>query len=224
MSLKQVRPGVFYGDGSEEDPCDLEKYQRLVRYSRLPSESRLTARFFNFEELPGRQVGLQAAIDFVNDKVQPPLLLLYGEPGRSKTHLAWAMGWAFLAKLRPVLYYEVIELLDALRVGKRFSNDPLEVNLDSFDSVMHRVLNYELLILDDLATEKETDFTAERLDYIVNNRFVNKKPTVITSNTLEIPDRVLDRCKQGLIARLQGESYREIIQKRKKIAAKGVSV
>lgn len=218
MSLKQVKPGVFFGDGTTgTDPCDLEKYQRLVRVSGLPPATRLTARFHNFEEVPGREAGLKAAIDFVNGQIDPPLLLLYGLPGRSKTYLAWAIGWAFLAQLRSIIYYEVVDLLDALRARKKLQAGPVDhLFSESFDGLMEIVLTRQLLILDDMAAEKETDFTAERLDFIVNNRFVNKKATVITANTLEISDRILDRCKEGLLARLQGESYRDIIQKRKK--------
>jgi DNA replication protein DnaC len=215
--MRMVVPGL-YGAGSENDKCDLERYEKLKYLSRMPLESRLTSRFSTFEDVKGRADGFQAAIDFVNGKVDPPLLLLYGEPGRSKTYLALAIGWGFVSQLRPVLYYEVVELLDALRRGYKIQDrlSPGEYIGETFDNLMQRVLSYELLILDDLGVENATDWAGERLDHIVNNRFVNRKPTVITSNTLEISERILDRCKEGKIVRLEGESYREIIQRRKK--------
>ena len=56
-------------------------------------------------------------VEFIRGEIDPPLLLLYGEPGRSKTHLALAIGWCFVAQLHLVSYYHVGDLLDYLRAG-----------------------------------------------------------------------------------------------------------
>ncbi len=214
MGMNMVKPGVY-----DSDPAfpgeDFEKYQTLVKISRLPDDSRHTKRLHNFEAIKGREEGLQAAIDFINGKITPPLLLLYGETGRSKTHLALAIGWVFIARLRSVLYYEVVELLDNLRAGYRIQVQPGEYNADTHEAIMQRLKEYQLLILDDLGVEKSTDWAAERLDHIVNYRYVNNKPTVITSNVLDISERILGRCKEGKVVLLKGEDYRDIIRRRK---------
>lgn len=216
MGMRQSTPGIYQGD-PEYVGEDLERHEALVRCSRMPAVTRNTKRLHNFEVVPGREEGWQASLDFIEGKIQPPLMLLYGEPGRSKTHLALAVGWRFLGLLKPVLYYEVTDLLDALREGYDIDEhtQPGEIRIDGFRNLTDRLKRYELLILDDMGVEKKSDWTAERLDFIVNNRLVNGKPTLITANTLAIPPRILDRCKEGLMVRLQGESYREIIRKRK---------
>lgn len=212
MGLKLIEPGLYANDISYAGD-DLAKYETLVKYSRMPMGSKKTKRLSAFEDVPGREEAWKATIEFINDQIDPPLLFLYGPPGRSKTHLALAIGWVFLAKLRSVLYYEVVELLDDLRDGYRSQFDYDDPK--SHSSIMKRLKNYDLLILDDLGMEKSTDWATERLDHIVNYRFVNDKPTVITANVLDISERILDRCKEGCIVRLEGESYRDIIRKRK---------
>lgn len=219
MGIKQIFPGVFEFDPSTGDD-DSEKLATLIRLSRLPIETRRTKRFTNFEDIPGRKEGLAAAMAFVRGEIDPPLLLLYGLPGRSKTHLALAIAWAFLIQLKTVCYYHVGDLLDALRDGYRIRNllAPGEYSPDSFDVIMNFVKKCELLVLDDLGVQKETDWAAERLDTIVDHRYVQSLATVITANTLDLPERIFDRMREGKVVRLEGESYRAIIQKRKQHA------
>lgn len=217
--MKMVAPGLY--GGPDSDRFDLEQYRFFAQLSRMPPDTRLTKRFSTFELVAGRESGWQAALDMVQGKIDPPLLLLYGQPGRSKSHLAYAIGWAFLAALKTVLYYQVVELLDALRKGVRIQSTMRPVDMydaDSLGNLMDRLVKYELLIIDDLGLENATDFASERLDYIVDSRFVHRVATVITTNTLDISPRILDRCKEGMLVRLEGESYRDIIQKRKKVA------
>lgn len=216
MGIKQIMPGVFEFDPDTPDD-DSERLETLIRLSNLPSETRLTKRFTTFEEVPGREEGMEATIAFIRGEIDPPLLLLYGLPGRSKTHLAVACGWAFLAQLKSVCYYHVVDLLDALREGYRIRQllAPGEFHKDSFDAIMNYVKECSLLILDDLGAQKETDWVAERLDTIIDHRYFDKLPTVVTANTLELPERIFDRMREGRVVRLQGESYRAIRQRRK---------
>lgn len=217
MGVKQIYPGVFEFDPTTEDD-DSERLDALIRLSKLPLGTRLTKRIMTFEEILGREEGLEATMAFIRGEIDPPLLLLYGEPGRSKTHLALAIGWAFIAQLRVVAYYHVSELLDDLRQGLRIQDSLAsgEFHQGSFDVIMNWVKKCQLLILDDLGVQKDTDWVVDKLDMVVNYRYEQKLPTVITANTLEISDRILDRMKEGRVVLLQGESYREIIQKRKR--------
>lgn len=215
MGTKQVMPGVFEFVDTPDD--DSERLEVLIRLSNLPPETRKSKRLTTFEAVPGREEGLEATIAFIRGEIDPPLLLLYGLPGRSKTHLAVAIGWAFLAQLKSVCYYHVGDLLDALRQGYRVTSllAPGEFHRESFDAIMNYVKKCSLLILDDLGVQKETDWVAERLDTIIDHRYVNSLPTVVTANTLELPERIFDRMREGRVVRLHGESYRAIRQRRK---------
>lgn len=224
MGIKQVFPGVFEFDPSIEGD-DSERLATLIRLSRLPVWTRRTKRFTNFEDIPGRKDGLEAAMAFVRGEIDPPLLLLYGLPGRSKSHLALAIAWAFITQLKSVCYYHVGDLLDALREGYRIRNllAPGEHNPDSSDVIMSFVKKCALLVLDDLGVQKETDWAAEQLDTIVDHRYVQSLATVITANTLNLPERIFDRMREGRVVRLEGESYRAIIQERKRDENRGQS-
>jgi DNA replication protein DnaC len=217
MSIKMVMPGVFEFIPDGQDADDFEKYQSRLKWSGIPAEYKRTCRLSTFEMVKGREEGFEAACKFLRGEIEPPMLMLYGEPGRSKTHLAAAIGLCFIAQLKSVCYYHVGDLLDELREGMRIERAlPLgEHSSDTATSILNRCKGYQLLILDDLGVEKETDWACEKLDTIVNHRYENALPTVITSNTLDISDRIRDRCRQGLVVRLTGESYREIIAKRK---------
>jgi len=218
MGVKLVMPGVFNFDPAiPDDVDDTKRLAILMRLSNLPLETRHTKRFLTFEEIPGRKEGLEAAFQLVKGEIQPPLLLLYGLPGRSKTHLAMAIAWAFLTQLKSAVYYQVAELLDTLREGYHIHRSlaPGEDSPDTTRAIITPTKKCQLLVLDDMGAQKDTDWAVEKLDIIVNHRYENKLATVITANTLEIPDRIYDRVLEGKAVKLSGESYRAIIQKRK---------
>lgn len=218
MGVKMVYPGVCEFDPETPDgQDDFEKRERLLKYSGILLDHQHTKRLSTFEIIKGRKEGFEAACEFIRGEIDPPLLLMYGLPGRSKTHLAMAIGLAFIAQLRPTTYYYVGDLLDDLRAGIRVDRNqvPGDYNPNTTDAILKRCKSTELLILDDMGIENPTDYVFEKLDTIVNHRWENHLPTVITANTLEISDRIRDRCREGRVVQLEGESYREIIQRRK---------
>lgn len=40
----------------------------------------------------------------------------------------------------------------------------------------------DLLVLDDLGTERATEWATEKLFQVINGRYINRKPIVVTSN------------------------------------------
>lgn len=220
-------PGVYEFDPEVPDSQDdFAEHEKLLQASGITPEFRHTKRLCNFEVIAGREKGFDAACQFIRGEVDPPLLLLYGEPGRSKTHLAVAIGLAWIAQLRRVYYYYVGDLLDDLRAGLRLDRYqvPGEFNPKTTDSILKGCKFVPLLILDDMGIENQTDWAYEKLDTIINHRYDKRLATVITANTLEISDRIIDRCREGIMVKLEGESYREIIQKRKKAEEKPARV
>lgn len=221
MSVKMIFPGVYeFNPDLDDEHDDFEKHQRLLANSGMPNRYFHECRFSLFEMIPGREEGFEAACKLVRGEIDPPLLLLYGLPGRSKTHLAASIGFCFMAQLDSVLYYHVGDLLDDLRAGMRVERmlSPIDMAgaTNSASRIIQRCKTVRLLILDDMGLGGETDWAWEKLDTIVNHRYDAYLPTVITANTLEVSDRIRDRCRQGLVVRLEGESYRELLAKRKK--------
>ncbi len=93
-------------------------------------------------------------------------LLLLGRSGTGKTHLASSIANGLKDKHTVAFAYVPI-LLEKMRTSN--------VNLDE-------LLSADLLILDDIGSERETGWTMERMLIIVDGRLTNLKPTVFTTN------------------------------------------
>lgn len=103
-------------------------------------------------------------------------LFLQGGYGCGKTHLAAAIANALLSAGTPVVFVNVPDLLDYLR-GAYSPNAE-----ETYDQRFTEVRDAPVLILDDLGTQNATPWAEEKLYQILNTRYVNKRPTVITSN------------------------------------------
>ena len=49
-------------------------------------------------------------------------------------------------------------------------------------------MDADLLVLDDLGAEKTSEWVEETMNLIVNTRYNERRPTIFTSNYLDIPD------------------------------------
>ena len=141
-------------------------------------------------------------------------LYLCGRVGTGKTHLAVAILNELVRKKRvPSLFVTVPELLDNLR---ETYNKPGR-NLDEW---MDAVQNAEFLVLDDLGSERPTEWVRERIFVIVNHRYREALPTVFTSNIgpEELPAQLSGRTASRIIAmcegvEIEGDDYRETAAK-----------
>jgi DNA replication protein DnaC len=133
-------------------------------------------------------------------------LLLQGGYGCGKTHLAAAIANFVVGMGVPTLFLTVPDLLDMLR----FSYDSEDT---TFEDRFNEIRNASLLILDDFGTQNATGWAQEKLFQIINYRYINKLPLVITTN-LSLDDiearfrsRLADR---GLVTdvRINAPDYR----------------
>jgi len=103
-------------------------------------------------------------------------LVLMGNSGTGKTHLAAAIGNHWQQQGGEVMFVTVPDLLDYLR--RTF--DPSS-NV-SFDDQFQQVKNAPLLVLDDLSAMRHTkQWSHEKLLQIIKHRYVRRLPTVITT-------------------------------------------
>ncbi len=102
-------------------------------------------------------------------------LLLMGEYGTGKTHLAAAVANFVVSMATPVLFLTVPDLLDWLRFSYGSTDQSFE---DRFDEIR----NIRLLVLDDLGTQSSTPWAQEKLYQILNHRYTNRLATIITTN------------------------------------------
>ena len=102
-------------------------------------------------------------------------LLLQGGFGCGKTHLAAAIANSVVSMGVPTLFLTVPDLLDTLR----FSYDSEDT---TFEQRFDEIRNAPLLVLDDFGTQNATGWAQEKLFQIVNYRYINKLPMVVTTN------------------------------------------
>lgn len=99
-------------------------------------------------------------------------LLLAGEPGNGKTHLATAIFKEVLKRQYTTIFIFIPEFLSLF---KNYKN-----NVKNYD-----LCNCDLLIMDDIGLKDLKDFNFQEIFVILNTRYRRKKPTIITTNELE---------------------------------------
>ena len=127
---------------------------------------------------------------------RPGNLLLFGAPGLGKTFLSAAIAREVSSNGWSVVYDT------AGRIFQRFEAQKFTREEDAGDDV-DRVLNCDLLILDDLGTEMTTAFVQSALYQIVNTRLMEKKSTILNTNLM--PGEIARRYSPQLASRIEGE-------------------
>ena len=123
-------------------------------------------------------------------------IFITGKAGTGKTHLAYAIANYCAEEIAPVLFWNIPELLKNIRddYGQRLENKSGE-----FRKLME---SRDLLVLDDLGAEKMTEWVEETFYIIINNRYEEMLPTIITSNlTL---DELSTRLNDRIVSRIAG--------------------
>ncbi|MBA7686736.1 hypothetical protein ES703_95191 [subsurface metagenome] len=114
-----------------------------------------------------------------------------------------------------VLYRQAEALLDEMR--RTFDLTPGQArdsNLPTFDMVLANFKRCHLLIIDDLGVEKPTEWAQARLDSIIDHRWLNGVPTVVTTNlkSEDLPPRIVDRLEDrrcSRVVQISATSYRK---------------
>ncbi len=170
---------------SGAQPCDC-RFQGMA--SRRESDAQIpplyrNASFENFMAADNRDLRNKMstvkrfADEFPNE--DKPGLLLIGEPGTGKTHLAVAALRRILEKGFECLFCDYQNLLERIRSGY----DPAS---NSSDREAYRdALDTEVLLLDDLGAHRVTDWVEDTITSIITARCNHRKPLIATTN---LPD------------------------------------
>ena len=102
-------------------------------------------------------------------------LLLYGPVGTGKSFTAACIGNHLLSHAKSVIMTSFVKILQDI-----WENDQEADYITILNSA-------SLLIIDDLGTERETDYALEKVYNIIDSRVRANKPMIITSN-LELKD------------------------------------
>ncbi len=109
-------------------------------------------------------------------------LLFLGPCGVGKTHLAVGLLKKLIRERGAVgLFYDFRDLLREIQASYNCVSQTSEVE------VLRPVLDAEVLVLDELGSNKPTEWVRETVAYIINTRYNDMKVTVFTSNFLDSP-------------------------------------
>ncbi len=165
---------------------ETEKSEKLLRGSKLPTGFEHMT-FPTFKVISSNRRAYQAALNlFQKPKEFRRGIYFHGGVGRGKTHLAIAILQARLGINQGGMYVTAVELFQALR-PKGGQQDGRQ------DELLNLVIKSPYLVIDDLGTEKVSEWTLEQLFYIVNARYMErvKRITVLTSNY--DPDQLIEK-------------------------------
>ena len=177
--------------------------QRLYEMSNLDRLSHLTlenfstsgnpkAEFVTPQEISSLQEAKNVSEEFAN--TLQGWLLLEGAYGCGKTHLAAAIANAAVQRGIPTLFITVPDLLDSLRFAYGNPETTFEVRFEEIRAA-------DLLVMDDFGTQNATAWAQEKLFQIINYRYINNLPTVITTNL------ILDEIESRIRSRLQDSDF-----------------
>lgn len=153
-----------------------ERLDRLRAFCDVPSGSEsLTFEAFDPGDNRSLQAALRAASTLVDKSHTLKWLTLAGAAGLGKTHLVIAVCRAWLERGKPAKYVFVPDLLDWLRAARDRPELPLAARMDILKKV-------PLLALDDLGVQKPTSWAMEKLNTIIDYRYANNLPLMVTTN------------------------------------------
>lgn len=104
-------------------------------------------------------------------------LWLMGDTGTGKTTLAMLVSKEALKRDHTVAIYSMPKLLARIR-----ATFDAQAGEESYVDFFERLCEVDLLHLDDLGTEKQTDWVLEQLYALVNERYEREKSIVVTTN------------------------------------------
>lgn len=106
-------------------------------------------------------------------------ILLYGNTGVGKTFLINCIAKELLDMAHTVVYLTSFQLFDIL--AKHTFSKSMEEKTEA-DYQFQYIFDCDLLIIDDLGTENVNSFIASQLYQCINERYLNEKSTIISTN------------------------------------------
>lgn len=153
-----------------------QKIIETIRNKSLMDEKFLSSTFESSDEIKDNKKQIEIAkkytqkFDYLYQKNQG--LLLWGNLGTGKTHIACCIGNKLIENRKTVYATSLVKILE-----KQFNKSELSKIIDNMNVA-------QLLILDDLGAERNTEYAQEVVYNIIDSRYRSKKPMIITTNLL----------------------------------------
>ncbi len=177
--------GFIITEEGEAVPCGCRSgvlaSERLSQTNIPPKFSQKTlANFTASTHDKQRKELLEKAAEFVENfqsrQNQHQGILMIGKTGSGKTHLSVAILREIIVRGFTGLYFNVPEFLHSLRSSYQADTELLE------SDIIERTTRVDLLVLDDLGAERTSGWVRDRLYLIINRRYEQIKPIIVTTN------------------------------------------
>lgn len=175
--FKQLETQILYDQSGLTDVLEQENFDHFSfsYYSDAPEDAvNDCTPYQNMKEIV-----LPVCTDFIRTfQSSYRNLLLYGNPGVGKTFLTNCIARELLNRCCSTVYLSATRLFDVCGDNAFRSGDASEENQALYDSL----LSCDLVIIDDLGTEMTNSFTVSSLFYLINERCLRKRSTIISTN------------------------------------------
>ena len=180
---------------------------------RTENFENLSEAFYEGEDLANFKRAEQLCREFVSNQDRGcQNFLFYGNIGTGKSFLSGCMAAELLKQGKEVLYFSAVSFFEKL-ADLQFSEGG--ANREKLSGFREEVYHCDMLILDDLGTERVNQFILSELFSLINERLRRQKATVISTNlTLQnlsdvYTERVLSRITSGYtLCKLTGKDIR----------------
>lgn len=191
-----------------------EKMRRLnvLRKSSLIEEKFGNATLANFQRTEDNQKLYAVAKKYIDKFSQMEQenqgLLFYGVVGTGKSYTAACIANELLNKRISVVMTSFVKILQEIQKPQTDEGE-----------FMAKLNSPRLLIIDDLGTERNTEYALEKVYNVIDSRYIAKKPLILTTNLSlqemqdtpdirykRIYDRIFEMCYPVMVA---GRSWRE---------------
>ena len=172
-------------------------------------------RKYRFEQDDGRNAQITQSLQRYADKFREMLrtntgIILHGGVGTGKTFYAGCIANELIDKGYSVVMTSVSRIVEY--------TDSFTKNIVKKDEYTEHLKKCDCLILDDLATERDTEYMNEKVYNVINMRYQSGKPLIVTTNAtkqaivdprtierMRIYDRLIEMCK---LIEVSGETRR----------------
>lgn len=163
---------------NKKEEADLKMHERRQRIEQLRkaafSESDMQDWTFENDDSPNSkpsQIARNYTKNFREMMERGKGLIFYGTVGTGKTYLAACIANALIDKGVPCMATSISRLVNTL-TGM----------FDGKQEYIDRLNSADLLILDDLGSERDTEFTREMVYNIIDGRYRARLPLIVTTN------------------------------------------
>lgn len=143
----------------------------------------------------------ETALEWIKDPHD--VLYITGPIGTGKTHLAWGLFRHHIANLRGVSRspsgIPACKGWTVTELGNEIKSE-WNASATGEPSALDKACRTPLLLLDDVGSERQTEWNLEQMDLVVNSRYNELLATIITTNV--VPKELAERLGSRLASRV----------------------